>query len=269
IDRKALTQYPISKIQTPTGTSPQSEYETCIAKIWREVLGIEKIDIDDNYFEMGGNSLNIMRVNTKLQEALNKKISVATMFRFTTLRSLAQYLEQGETREHTTAGDIAESVELMEETLKITREEQAGPKNTTGTAIAVIGMAGRFPGAKNIDEFWENLKNGVESITFFTKEQLAEAGIQREMLDNPNYVRARGAIEETDSFDAAFFSYTPMEAGIMDPQIRIFHEITWEALENSGYDPYTYNGLIGLYTGAAIDPQWQVYTQLSGKNDQL
>jgi hypothetical protein len=120
---------------------------------------------------------------------------------------------------------------------------------TTGLEIAVIGMAGRFPGAKNIDEFWDNLKNGVESITFFSNEELLEAGVEPELLENPNYIKAKGVIEDFDCFDSSFFRYTPGEAMVMDPQMRIFHECTWEALEDAGYVPETYEGRIGLYAG--------------------
>ncbi|HLP59445.1 MAG TPA: beta-ketoacyl synthase N-terminal-like domain-containing protein, partial [Candidatus Deferrimicrobium sp.] len=87
-----------------------------------------------------------------------------------------------------------------------------------GLEIAVIGMAGRFPGAKNIAQFWENLKNGVESITFFTKEELLAAGVPEDLLNNPNYVMCGGGIvENIECFDAAFFGYSPVEAEIMDP----------------------------------------------------
>jgi acyl transferase domain-containing protein/acyl carrier protein len=128
---------------------------------------------------------------------------------------------------------------------------------STGLEIAIIGMAGRFPGAKNIDEFWKNLENGVESISFFSDKELEESGIDPGLIKSPGYVKAKGVIEELDYFDASFFEYTPREAETLDPQTRIFHECTWEALENAGYDPYSYQGLIGLYAGAAPNPYWE------------
>ncbi|HKN82572.1 MAG TPA: beta-ketoacyl synthase N-terminal-like domain-containing protein, partial [Pyrinomonadaceae bacterium] len=85
-------------------------------------------------------------------------------------------------------------------------------------SIAVIGMAGRFPGARSIDEFWERLRDGVETITFFSDEELIEAGISKDMLAHPNYVKARGVLEDADMFDASFFGFTPREAEIMNPQ---------------------------------------------------
>jgi len=128
----------------------------------------------------------------------------------------------------------------------------------TGLEIAVIGMSGMFPGANDIHKFWENLKNGVESITFFSDEELLEAGIAPEMLKKPNYVKARGYIEDLQYFDASFFKYTPKEAVSMEPQLRLFHECTWHALEDAGYDPSTYNGLIGLYAGYTQNPLWKL-----------
>ncbi len=137
-------------------------------------------------------------------------------------------------------------------------KEMKKNSSQTGLEIAVIGMSGRFPGANDIHTFWENLKNGVESITFFSDEQLLEAGIDPETLKNPNYVKAEGYIEDLQYFDSSFFRYTPKEAAVMDPQLRVFHECTWHALEDAGYDPQTYNGLIGLYAGYTQNILWKV-----------
>jgi amino acid adenylation domain-containing protein len=139
----------------------------------------------------------------------------------------------------------------------------------TAMEIAVIGMAGRFPGAKNIPEFWDNLKNGVESITFYSDEELKKMGVEDTLIENQNYVKAGGVIQDTDYFDASFFSYLPAEAEIMDPQMRFFHECSWEALEDAGYDPDTYKGLIGLYAGATPSFQWEGLAILSGRVAQM
>jgi len=135
----------------------------------------------------------------------------------------------------------------------------------TGLEIAVIGMNCRLPGAGNIHEFWNNLKNGIESISFFSDQELEETGIADGVLENPNYVKAGGMLPNIEYFDAAFFGYTPREAEITDPQVRIFHECTWNALEDAGYDPLSYKGLIGLYAGTAPNLGWLALTLLSGK----
>ncbi|MBW4666582.1 MAG: acyltransferase domain-containing protein [Cyanomargarita calcarea GSE-NOS-MK-12-04C] len=118
--------------------------------------------------------------------------------------------------------------------------------------IAIIGMGGRFPGANKIDSFWQNIRSGVESISFFTDEELIAAGIDSGLVNNPNYVKANGILEDIDLFDAAFFGLSPREAEITDPQHRLFLEAVWEALENAGYNSETYSGSIGIFAGVGI-----------------
>src|SRR4051794_27764321 len=92
------------------------------------------------------------------------------------------------------------------------------------TGIAIIGMAGRFPRAQAVEAFWQNLRDGVEAVSFFTEEELLAEGVERSVLDDPGYVRAKGMLEEIENFDAAFFGITPREAEITDPQQRLFME---------------------------------------------
>ncbi|MFC2145980.1 amino acid adenylation domain-containing protein, partial [Acidobacteriota bacterium] len=132
----------------------------------------------------------------------------------------------------------------------------------TGLEIAVIGMSGKFPGAKNLKEFWENLKNDVESIATFSTEELRACGISEHYLENPNYVKAYGVVEDKAYFDSSFFGYSPREAETMDPLIRLFHECAWEALEDAGYDPISYNDSIGIYAGSSDGFGWQVVKTL-------
>ena len=108
--------------------------------------------------------------------------------------------------------------------------------------VAIIGMAGRFPGARNVQEFWTNLRNGVESIRFLTPAELAEGGVDPAVASDPSYVPASSSLAEIDMFDAAFFGYTPRDARLLDPQGRVFLECVWEALENAACDPATFDG---------------------------
>ncbi|WP_420127386.1 beta-ketoacyl synthase N-terminal-like domain-containing protein [Longimicrobium sp.] len=117
-----------------------------------------------------------------------------------------------------------------------------------GSAIAIIGMAGRFPGARDVEAFWSNLRRGVHSITFFSDEELEASGVDPRLIADPSYVGAGGVIEDADRFDSGFFGFTPREADVMDPQHRVFLETAWEALENAGYEPGT--GTVGVYAGA-------------------
>jgi acyl transferase domain-containing protein/acyl carrier protein len=117
-------------------------------------------------------------------------------------------------------------------------------------SIAIIGMTARFPGARNTSEYWKNLCQGVESVTFYSAEELIAVGADPALIALPNYVRAAHALEDFDRFDAPFFNVSPREAEILDPEHRLFLECAWEALEDAGYDPATYPGLIGVFGGA-------------------
>ena len=124
--------------------------------------------------------------------------------------------------------------------------------STNGMEIAIIGMDGRFPGAGSIQEFWANLKNGVNSISRFTDEELKAAGVSHELVHHSDYIKAGGVIDHADEFDSAFFQISPREAGIMDPQQRVFLECAYHALENAACDPQRYQGAIGVFAGASF-----------------
>ena len=122
----------------------------------------------------------------------------------------------------------------------------------TGMEIAVIGMAGRFPGAKNLEAFWRNVRDGIESVSVLSEPELLAAGVDPELLRDPRYVRARAVLEDIDLFDAALFGFTPREAELLDPQQRLFLESAWEALEQAGHSSEFYQGAIGVYGGASL-----------------
>lgn len=117
------------------------------------------------------------------------------------------------------------------------------------TPVAIIGMAGRFPGTPTVDALWDNIRNGTEAITFFTDDELLAAGVDPAMLDLPNYVKASGALDDVDHFDAEFFGFTAREAESMDPQQRLFLEVCWHALEHAGYGGPDRGGRVGVFAG--------------------
>ncbi len=116
-------------------------------------------------------------------------------------------------------------------------------------AIAIVGMAGRFPEAHSVADFWHNVLEGKKSIRFFTEEEVLRAGADPNLVYHPDYVKAGSIIEDIDLFDASFFGFTPREAEAMDPQARLFLECAWWSLEDAGYDPHQYAGLIGIFAG--------------------
>jgi acyl transferase domain-containing protein len=131
--------------------------------------------------------------------------------------------------------------------------------------IAIIGMSGRFPGAQSVEEFWQNLCQGKEAITFFTEEELLAEGVDPDLLRNPNYVKAGAVLQDIDQFDASFFGFNPLEASILDPQHRLFLECAWESLEQAGYRGDTYKGTISVFAGAGMN-KYLLYNVLPNRD---
>ena len=240
IDRKKLPE-PSIPISTDIESMPQNETEKLIADIWQEVLDIEKVGIHDNFFDVGGHSLLIVKVHQRLKDIfkheLSHELSIAEMFQYPTIHALAQHIDPKQKKEP----------------FIIQTERRTKKETYKDNAIAVIGMACRVPGAKNIDEFWHNLKYGKESISFFTDEELLEGGTDHKLLKNPDYVKAGGVLSDIEMFDASFFNFTPKEAEAIDPQHRIFMECAWEALENAGCKPETDEYLTGVFAGVEMN----------------
>ncbi|WP_051342132.1 beta-ketoacyl synthase N-terminal-like domain-containing protein [Pseudonocardia spinosispora] len=120
------------------------------------------------------------------------------------------------------------------------------------TAVAVIGMALRVPGADDVGQYWENVCGGVESISRFTPDELRAEGVPQELLDDPDYVPAKGVLDGADRFDAGFFGYSPYEARSIDPQQRVFLEACWTAFEDAGYCPDDVAVPVGVFAGARL-----------------
>jgi amino acid adenylation domain-containing protein len=253
VDHSAL---PAPQIK-PTGefVPPENVIEKQVAAIWAEVLKVDPgvVGREANFFEIGGDSLKITRVMGKIKEVFNRDIPLVSLFEHPTIAAFSLYLSQQR-------GEDVKSVYA-----EPVQGAAPAPQEEAG-AVAVIGMACRFPGAADIHEFWRNLKQGVESIVSFSEEELLGSGVSPDLPKNPDYVKAYGILENKDLFDASFFGYTPTEADIMDPQMRIFHECAWEALEDAGYDPDAYDGLIGVYAGGGHGFNWEVRYKLSRKS---
>lgn len=238
VNRKALPAPKDEVVPETTFVAPHSETEQTIAQIWREVLQLEKVSTRDNFFDLGGHSLLMARVHRRLREALGREISMVELFQYPTIDLLVKHLS-GENGPQTAQSSRA----------RLRRERMSQPE----TGIAVIAMAGRFPGADDVNAFWQNLAGGVESIRPLTDDELAAAGVDLALLSDPNFVRTGAPLEGFENFDAAFFGYSPHEAEILDPQHRVFLECAWEALERAGYDSERYPGRIGMYASAGLN----------------
>ena len=211
-----------------------------LVEIWSELLPGVEIKIEDSFFEMGADSLVLMQALGSINDRVDTQITVVDLFKYPTISALTQALETGQS---TIATEKARSRLKLIEDLGANRND----------AIAVIGMAGRFPGADSIEEFWGNLLKGEDSITRFDEKDLSQSGFSRGVYDRPEYVMASPLLKDARRFDAEFFGYSSFDAELMDPQQRQFLEIAWETFENAGYDPTTYPGSVGVYAGAAMN----------------
>ncbi|MES1036838.1 SDR family NAD(P)-dependent oxidoreductase [Bacillus pumilus] len=202
-------------------------------------FGFDQMDDETPFFEFGATSLDISQLAAKISEHVDKQIDTVQLYRFATVASLAEYLfkEQSEQAQMPALHPV-----------KNTSQEH--------TDIAIVGMAGRFPGASSLEDFWQCLVNGEEMIHFFTEEELKKAGLDASVYQHPNFIGAKGRLQEIEGFDADFFNYSAREAELMDPQFRLLHECAWEALEDAGCDPDRMAGKIGVYTGTSPNHEW-------------
>jgi amino acid adenylation domain-containing protein len=234
IDRRALPVPEIERSQLNTVyVKPQNETEEAIASVWQEVLKLDKVGISDNFFEIGGDSLLMAQLSSKLSKVLGRQLSIVELFQYPTIQSLSQYLfPQNQ--------DSSPTPSYKFQRRKIEQSE-----------IAIIGMAGRFPGANTINQFWKNIQAGVNSIVELSDKELEAAGVTASLINDPNYVKAAAYLPDIAGFDAAFFGYSAKEAELTDPQQRLYLECAWEALENAGYPPHSRDYSVGVYGGAA------------------
>ena len=248
VDRRALPRPELPAAAVGSwGRSPGAvaagEMERRIAEIWAEVLGIGQVGLDDNFFDLGGHSLLLARVQAELRRRLDREIPLLELFRQPTVRALARHLAPPGTdlRFAATTGIPPAAVSL------------ANRRPAEWEPIAIVGMAGRFPGAGSVARLWENLCGGVESISFFSPAELAASGVDPEESGRPGYVPASGVLADADRFDAGFFGINPAEAEVMDPQHRVFLEACWTALEDAGYRPDRCPGAVGVFAGCSLN----------------
>lgn len=212
--------------------APATPLEQTIVDIWSLLLKNNRIDREDNFFESGGNSLLLMQVQIALEKRLNKKIPVAVLFQYPVVSDLAEYLVKGVyDLSHKAAFDKRKSAKpcSLWQGYNQTRIQ-------TGSGYSHYWMAGRFPGADNIEQFWNNLCQGIESLAIISGEQLREEGIDESLINHQDYVPVNGLLDNIDKFDAGFFGFNAREAQICDPQQRLLLECSWEAIENAGYN---------------------------------
>ncbi|MFE9661487.1 amino acid adenylation domain-containing protein [Streptomyces sp. NPDC005955] len=251
IDENALPD-PVAQVDATA--RPATELERDIITIWSDVLGHDRIGVDQNFFEIGGTSLRVVRVQMRLEELLGRPVLGAKLFEHFTVRSLTAYLADG-------ARPSQESVPAA--------RSRAGDDEP----IAVIGMACRLPGDVNTPEqYWELLKRGGDGITDVPKDRW-----DAEALYDPDpeaagtsYCTRGGFVRDIDLFDASFFGMAPREARALDPMQRLVLETAWEAFERAGYTLDRLRGSqTGTFVGIGKSSAWREYglTTAGGLSD--
>ncbi|MBD2699155.1 amino acid adenylation domain-containing protein [Spirosoma sp. BT702] len=228
VDRKALPTPDASTSLTTSYAAPGNPTEEKLIQVWKDVLAVSRVGVNDNFFELGGNSLLAVRTVTLLKQLHTYDTPVTKLYQFPTIHALANYLDGGHQTKPRSTGRTTKKLESDD--------------------VAIIGMAGRFPGADSVEDLWDVLKTGRETIHFFTDAEL-DSSLSTDLTGDPAYVKARGILEKAAQFDAGFFGLSAKLAEVMDPQHRVFMEIAWEVLEQTGYLPNQYGERIGVWAG--------------------
>ncbi|TCI11408.1 amino acid adenylation domain-containing protein [Dyella soli] len=210
--------------------APAGVVEHTLCALFADMLGLDQVGRHDHFFDLGGNSLLAVRTVARIHAELSQAITIPAFFGEPTPAALAALVEGRGTH------------------AALATRMARGRDGDAGEAVAILAMAGRFPGAGDVETFWSNLCEGRESITFFAPDQLDPAVPAADRTD-PDYVAARGIIDGVEDFDAAFFGMSPREAELTDPQQRIFLELCWECLERGGYVPDAHEVPVGVFGG--------------------
>jgi amino acid adenylation domain-containing protein len=239
VDRKSLPRPKSADatLASPTAHLDASGLTDSLAAIWRKVLGVETIGIYDNFFEAGGNSLRAFLLIRQMGELVGRDVPLVTVFEYPTISAQAGYLSDKRIGSSPTAA-----------TRRRARQQRSFLVACGTGDVAIVGMAGRVPKAPDCQTLWRHLCEGVEAITTWERANL-DPLISQDLRQNPNYLPARGIVDGIEEFDEAFFGITPKEAKFMDPQLRLFLQVAWNAFEDAGIVPGDKAFSAGVFAG--------------------
>jgi len=226
--RQALAKQRVER-STPTPQvsnqmSPDADLMPRVRELWTQMLGTAPETDDDNFFDLGGHSLLAIQLVLAAEEAFGVRIDVVEMFDNPRVGAFCALVERKLTQSHP-AGPAA-------------RPQRREPETGQGNAdIAVIAMTGRFPGAADLDQLWDNLMQGVSGVRRFSDQELAARGVPAALLKDESYVKVGAVVDGVEYFDPRFWGLSDTEAILMDPQHRLFIECCWQTLEQAGYPP--------------------------------
>lgn len=228
IDRRAL---PIpSAAALPQASDPRA----LVRAVWAELLGLPDLGEQQNLFDLGARSLLVLRFVARLRDAGITGISVADVYDRPTVAGLASLAMGG-------------AASTKRQARRATTRRGS---STDGVGIAIVGMAVRTAGASDVDALWTRLLEGYQGLRLFAPHEI-DPSVPQELRERPNFVAARGVLENAGRFDAAFFGISAREATLLDPQQRLLLELSWNALEDAGIDPSRTDQRIGVYAGTA------------------
>lgn len=251
IDRKAL---PAPEQGRPDLgwplTSPENPLQQKLVQVWCDVLNYREVGIDDPFFELGGTSIRAVKLVGELGARLGVTLPVVSLFSASTVRQFSTVLMTQYTDAVRKWCPDQEIVTEQSSPGSSTQRHRKRPMSAQ-EPLAIVGMACRYPGAESVSEFWQLLLDERDGFRAVTAADLTAVGLDSGMLEDPNYVPVTASMGHVKSFDASFFGIMPKEAELMDPQHRHSLEVAWLAMENAGYDPLSYPGTVGVFTGIA------------------
>ncbi len=252
LDRKQLPK-PVTAPAPTTQTSAivAGKTEQVIMAAWETALGIRPAAISDNFFDLGGHSLLAIQVCRALSQQLGMTLSVIDIFENPTVQTLAAFIDS---HSDDSASDHANEPAAA---------QSSHHQQMDNDDIAIIGLAGRFPGADNIDDFWSNIRSGVCSIRELSTEELDKNGVPKDIYSDENYRRVGAILDNVDLFDPQFWQLSQKEANLMDPQQRLFLESCWHALEHAGYAPDQQGARTGVF-GGCFSPLYLLHNLAGG-----
>jgi phthiocerol/phenolphthiocerol synthesis type-I polyketide synthase E len=233
----------------PGIAEPRTEAEEIVHAEWCAALGAPAIGLDVGFFAAGGHSLLLGVLRASLTARFGRDVPMVRMMQYPTIRGHAMLFGA--------AINVADAAEDPVPVPASSPARSAGDaefgRETAGEQIAIVGMAGRFPGAASVDAFFWNQCAGVDGIHDYDEAELRALGIGPGLLADPAHVKSGGRVKHVEDFDAGLFGFGDDEAARTDPQHRIFLECAWEALEDAGCDPERFGGMVGVFASASVN----------------
>lgn len=239
VDKEALPKIDAAASAGLNYVPPQSEFESALCTLWKDIIGVDRVGIHDNFLEIGGNSLMFVKMRAEIEARFGCKLDIVAFFEHPTIAELAKHMQQ-----------VSSGANLLR-----SGNAQAATASTPAAVqprapIAVIAMAGRFPDADSPEELWNKLCEGHEALHTFTEAELIDNGFSAAEVADAAFVRSAALLKDVDLFDAQLFRMTPREAEILDPQQRLLLECSLQALESAGYGDIARPRHCGVFFGS-------------------